>query len=46
VGETLETGLMRLAARSFAENEGLSVRFTDDDPQEKSTKVFIDGLPH
>ncbi len=41
VGETLDTGLMRSAARSF---EGMKDfrSFTDDDPEEKSTKVVID----
>ena len=43
VGETLETGLMRLAARSFAGMKDFR-SFTDDDPEEKSTKVFIDDF--
>lgn len=43
VKEKLDAGLMRSAARSFAGIKDFR-SFTDDDPEEKSTLVFIDEV--
>jgi tRNA pseudouridine38-40 synthase len=43
VNDRLDTGLMRSAARSFDGMKDFR-SFTDDDPEEKSTLVFIDEV--